>query len=46
MRLMNYYALDNHVTRIHVYACEGNDTPQEEAGEGKKDFIYIDDESE
>ena len=38
---MNYYALDNHVTCKHVYTCEGNDTSQEEAGEGQKGFhIY------
>ena len=42
---MNYCALDNRVTRIHVYAFEGNDTFQKEA-EGQKDFIFTDDESE
>ena len=38
---MNYYALDNHVTHIHVYVREGNDASQEEAGEGKKG-VYVD----
>ena len=33
---MNYYELDNHMTRIHVYMCEENDAYQEEEGEGQK----------
>ena len=46
MDTINYYALDNCMTCIHVYACEGHAASQEEAGEGKKDFIRTDDESE
>ena len=33
---MNYYTLDNHLTRIHVYMCEGDAVSQEEAGEGQR----------
>ena len=40
---MNYYTLDNRVTRTHVYAFEGNDTFQQE-GEWQKDFTFTDDE--
>ena len=44
---MNYYTLDNHVTRMHVYACEGDAASQEEAGDGQKGLhIWTDDESE
>ena len=36
MHTMNYYVRDNCVTRIHMYACKGDNAPQEEAGKGQK----------
>ena len=40
VHIMNYYALDNRVTGIHMYAFEGNDTSQEEADAQKGLDIY------
>ena len=41
---MNYYALYNRMTRIHMYACKGDDVPKKKQEKGKKDFIGTDDD--